>query len=544
MTRRELGAILVPMAVPGWIPQIVKRNDTVVAQLIETQITDPANRFCGACPDQFGMYPTHLAGQILEAGTASFLSPDSTFYHQRELAARLKLAARWLERNQNAQGNIDFIYVNFNSPPDTAFLVHGVATAARIATVGGERELAGCMERFLRRAGSALATGGIHTPNHRWVVCAALAQLNELFPDPRFVRRIDQWLAEGIDIDGDGQYTERSTAIYNATVDRALIVMSAKLNRPELLEPVRKNLGAMLYLLHPHYEVVTEISRRQDQNHNGDMGAYWFPLRYLAVRDGSGMFAKLADHFSPTQAKLSTLVEYPELTASGPVHAALPENYQRTFPEIGVARIRRGSVSATLILTGSSRFFTLRSGDAVLNAVRLACAFFGKGQFVPRQWESLDGGWRLAQSITGDYMQPAVPPRLVAAGEWAQAKPARRRSEICRLEQRATVREQKGGFEIRMQVDGTPGVPVCIEISLGESGTLEGCTPVPGAPGCWLLTGETGVYRQGNSSLRFGPGLSLHRYIHQRGAEAKLPGESVYLTGYTPFDHTLKLQCG
>lgn len=526
-------------AFPTVDPAVMKRHDEAVERLLKVQITDPSSRWCGAYPDEFGLHHPGSAGGILERFTAAFLHPDSRFHRDSLLVERMWLAAGYLARAQNQQGNIDLLITNFNSPPDTAFVVHSVATAACLATRQGERELAAIMEPFLRKAAAGMAVGGVHTPNHRWVVCSALAQVNELFPNPAYVRRIDQWLAEGIDIDADGQFTERSTLVYNIAVDRALIVMADKLKRPELLGAVRQNLNSMLYLLHPGYEVVSEISRRQDLNQRGDIGRYWFPLRYLAVHDGNGRFAALADPFAGRYADLPALMEYPELTHPGPAHALISEDYERQFPLLGIARIRRGLTSATLILGGNSRFFTLRRGQSVINAVRFASAFFGKGQFVPQKAEQRGESYYFVQSLVGDYMQPLERPRRIGPADWVAARAERRRTEISKLEQAATVTELKNGFRLRLQAHGTNDVPVAVEVNLREGGDLEGCLPAPRVKDAWLLPAGQASYRMGEDEIRFGPGLRAHSYTQVRMAEEKLPGPSVYLTAYTPFDHTL-----
>jgi hypothetical protein len=62
------------------------------------------------------------------------------------------------------------------------------------------------------------------------------------FPDVAARDYVDSILAETIDINDDGEFTERSTGIYNAVCDRGLRFMADNLNRPGLLDDVRKNL--------------------------------------------------------------------------------------------------------------------------------------------------------------------------------------------------------------------------------------------------------------------------------------------------------------
>jgi hypothetical protein len=527
--------------VPEIPPSVVERNDAAVERYLRSQVTEPG-RWRGSVPDQYLMHHAGTAGGLIETLTAALVCPKSKHYMQNELVERIRLAARFLEGSQSTEGNIDLLSTNFNSPPDTGFVVHSVGTAGAIARRYGAEEVLRVLRGFLTAAGRGMAAGGIHTANHRWVVSSALAQVNELFPNPGHEQRINQWLAEGVDIDDDGQYIERSTVTYNTVCDRAFIVLAAKLKRPELLNPVRRNLRAMIYLLHPDGEVVTEVSRRQDQFTRGTMAGYWFPLQYLAFHDGERQFATLARDLGAEHARLSVLLEYPELAGALPQPAPLPDDYEKMFPLAGLARVRRGAMDATLMLSGNSRFFSGRKGSAVIESVRFATSFFGKGQFVPEATMKQNDGYILRQSLEAPYYQPLLPSQKVTAKNWATMREKRRKSQVCRLEQSATVTERVGGFDVRFESRGTDGVPLAIEITLREGGELRGCRPAPRVEGAWILAQGQASYRVGGTELRFGPGGAPHLLTQLRGAEARLPGVSVYVTGYTPFDGTMRFE--
>ena len=181
--------------------------------------------------------------------------------------------------------------------------------------------------------------------------------------------------------------------------------------------------------------------------------------------------------------------------------------------------------------------FTFRYGDAVLEGVRFATSFFGKGQFIPDAAAREGNSYLLRQSLEAPYYQPlarAIPPHA-----WGTTRPERPRSEVNRLEQSATISEVPNGCRLRVQATGTPGVPLAIEIACREGGQIEGCRPIEGSPGSYLLDHGMGIYRSGRHAIRFGPGGAPHRYVQLRGAEPRLSGLTVYITGITPFDQTL-----
>lgn len=550
VTRREVLSALALAAHPvsaadnDFDADLVKRHDTAIDYYFANQVTQRGSRWHGALPDAYGLHAPGTAFGMMEVLTAGWLCPQSRHHKSGDVLERMKMAAAFAGRSMSSEGNIYLPITNFNSPPDSAFAARGAAQTALMARRAKAKEISDIIEPLLKRMADAISVGGIHTPNHRWVVCAALAQAHEIFPEPAYLKRIDQWLAEGIDLDPDGQWSERSTGGYNAICNSAFVAMADKLKRPELLEPVRRNLEAMLYLMHPNGEVVTEFSRRQDANTRGTMAGYWFSAQYLAVKDKNPRMGTLAKQLWPVAASLSTLMAWPELNKRDMATDPLPDNYEHTLTHNKLFRVRRGQTSMTLSTEGRDRFFMLRRGELVINAVRFATAFFGKAQFIPTKGDRIGKGWTLTQDLDGPYFQPFDPVRKIDADSWDETQPLRPRTQIARLTQSAVVSELPNGFRVRVQASGTDNVPLAIEINLREGTQFDGAEPVKDLKDAWLMTQPTLVCRAGTDSIVITGGGCEHKYTQVRGAQPKLDGPSLYVTGYTPFDRTIDFLVG
>jgi hypothetical protein len=418
----------------------------------------------------------------------------------------------------------------------------------KLANVKGSETTLELLKTFLKNAGEALTVGGIHTPNHRWVVSAALTKLNELFPDPRYVNRIEQWLAEHIDIDADGQYNEKSTNSYSPIVNRSLIIIAKGLNKPELLEPVRKNLMMTFYYVHPNGEVVTEASNRQDKGTIGNMAKYYYCYRYMALLDNNGEMAAMCRLIENTSTKnqlagyLDYFLEDPNLWKELPASKALPTNYAKAFPYSGVVRIRRENWDAT-ILSNNASWLTFHKGNAILQAMRVAASFFGKGQFDSVKIEQQGNVWVLQKSLEGPYYQPIAKEQIVADGDWDKMPRANRpQSEIQKMETIVKISEVNNGLQIDIDMSGTEGVPVSFELIFRAGGTFSGVTKHPKKDNAYLLTSESGSYTVNTDTIQFSPGKAEHKGSQLRGALPAMDAPTVYLTGFTPFKHTITLK--
>ncbi|MCF0063591.1 twin-arginine translocation signal domain-containing protein [Dyadobacter chenwenxiniae] len=534
--------------VPEWLEALVKQNDIGVEAIKKLQIKETANPAYGGLMDAFEVVNPHTTSALIQAGANAISSPGSRFFRSNELLADMNLATLYLVKTQHEDGTIDLLSTNFHSTPDTGFLVKRLVTAYTLIqkseTSGGDKMLTN-LKTFLIRGGNALSVGGIHTPNHRWVVCAALAKLNSLWPDPKYVARAEQWLGEHIDIDQDGQYNEKSTFIYSSLTDRLLITIASGFNKPELLDSVRKNLDMTMFYVHPNGEIVTDASGRQDKALVGTLENYYYPYRYLALKDQNGAYAAMCQMIEKTAGlKIGGFLDYylsdQTLWKELPAPKPLPVNYVKTFPNSGLVRIRRGNWDSTLIANNPS-WLTFMKGNAVLQGVRLASSFFGKGQFQSEKLDEKGKTWELAQTLDGPYFQPYPKDFISKDGDWEKMpRLFRPVSEVQNLETRILISETENGMQIDIQTIGTERVPLAVELIFRPGGTFTGLTRIENTKDSWLLKEGTGSYSFNGDTISFGPGIGLHKNIALRGALPPVEAPTVFLTGFTPFKHTIR----
>jgi hypothetical protein len=538
---------------------LVHYNDKHIRDLLSRQIKDEDSAFFGAVPDNLGIYHPGGAASLIYHLLAGYFIRESEYYGDATLIGPCIKAAEYLADVQYDDGTFDLLTTNFNSPPDTAFIMEPVCVVQSVIRKTEDAlhpqllMLEKILESITMKAGECLVTGGIHTPNHRWVVCRALARIHSLYPDERYIERIDQWLAEGIDIDPDGQYTEKSTGIYSIVVDDSFIAIARLLDRPELNEPVRKNLEMSWYYVHPSGEIVTGASGRQDRGSMINISAYYFLYRSMAIRDANTFFGAVArfieqvndrqdNHInSRLTSKLLSFIDEPELRGDLPVPATLPEVYTEKFIHSNVVRYRKGLTSAT-VFSDNHNIFSLQKWDAILDGVRMCSAFFGKGQFKSESLEFEGEDVILKSELKGRYMQPLTEDDIPGDGDWHKLD--RDKRELTGWKHYYTtvrISQNNGAFLLSISITGTERVPLSVELGFRKGGKLSGVKRVPGIEDAWFLTEGYGEYRVGDQCIRFGPGKKAHGWTQLRGAEPKLPMQSVYITGYSPIEYTLEI---
>jgi hypothetical protein len=372
----------IPLTLANLLPYLEHLVDKWACQ----QITDPAHPDYGALiSPEYGITWGQLAAGFVTRVAYRFLGALALgdvwrIDAARALLPRALIAADSMIRAQRSSGLLDLVTVNYDSSPDTGFTVQQLCTVIELGRTRAPDDavwvaLLGKIEQFIRRAAPGMMVGGFHTPNHRWVIASVLAQAARLFPDLDVRRTVDAYLAEGVDIDAEGFFIERSVGVYDAVNNRSLLLIAENYGWPAAFDAVERNLALDLRLLHADGTAETGLSRRQDYG-TREVALGLAPCYLLS--DGmrpNPLFSRAAqwlwDAASTPPGHLEWLL-YPLLkygdpmpADAAPVRALLPDDFVQHFTANGIHRVRRGLLSASFF-RDATRLLSFTFGAAEL----------------------------------------------------------------------------------------------------------------------------------------------------------------------------------
>jgi len=314
-------------------------------------------------------------------------------------------ALAFIRRRQDREGRLEFL--GAYSENEVGFPMSGLAESYRrlMQLEHTSLSLPGVcadLKDFLLRGAEAVLKGSAATANHRWAAaCAPLAAVHSLWPDPRYLAKIEDYLSDGIDCNKDGCWYEERSPNYNMVANMGLMIMSDYLDRPELLQTVVRNLRFVLHCIQPNGEADSSFSHRQDRGKSGCLPAVYGVARRGAQVSGDGQLTSLA-HAVWRQSKRNLHLmplpfELDRHPAPMPEKSEMPTSYERHFALSSLVRVRDGECSLTLAADPGGHFYDtvrdqwggpkrsedwihLQCGDLVIESIHLAGASMGSIQ--------------------------------------------------------------------------------------------------------------------------------------------------------------------
>ncbi|MFB9330983.1 hypothetical protein ACFFSY_34015 [Paenibacillus aurantiacus] len=553
----------------------MKNTDPAIKALEEEWARLSTIRYADAESYWFGSFNPAISFDIanfLHVSVPLYIHPHSGLHRNAELLERIQEQIAYLLRLQQPSGCISLINCNIDSPPDTAFAVHSAALCYRAAANAQLPELSGVVQglrQFLQGTLPCLLTGGIHTPNHRWVICGALALLYEIFGGEALKKRAFKYFSEGFDMNESGEWTERSNAIYNPICDLFLYHAGRVFHYEDAFEPIRQNLAMMRYMLHPDGAVVTEYSSRQDRGEilmlNED---YYIVCTLMAHMDGDPQFAALAglakSGADGTGKSVLYSLVFPDGMEGETDAGELPERYTimlnegararvsgviphvRNAPHSGapIVRHRDGKLSLT-IMTGQENFLYLQYGRVRIVGVKLSLGWFGiAGVPFSELRRITESRYELSLYLEGAYRGPLDGRLAAPAGGVFADMPNEQREKTHVTALPVVVGVEWSGQEvvIDVRVDAVPNLFAQLIFACDRQAELAGDT-VAAAPNAQLFKGGVARLRQGRDIVEITPGAGEHDFITLRNDHLPADAQHVISNFVTPLNRRITIRC-
>ena len=541
-----------------YMAHLLKGAEYRTRQFMGSQVKNPASlQYGGIKGDIWEAKPTIYA---LASALAVYFHEDSCFYKSKELYQAVGLALDFIARTQREDGSFDYPSCNFKSAADTSFCFKRLIAAYRLLVKYGnpaDEAITVLKEKYLtimHKALDAIREGGFHTPNHRWGITAALLQGSNLFATEKefaagLKNRAEQYLAEGIDGDEDGEYAERSTGNYNAVVNNAMMAMYQETGNEAFLGYVERNLSMMLTYMDPDDTIFTQNSTRQDQGKLEYADKYFYQYLYMCSRERNPAFDGAAHKIIKDNMErgdlapdcLHIVMNHDEMMGYHFEEYGFLEEYRKFFRHAGVLRVRKPSYTYT-VLNGKSAFLYFKSKGTTL-CVKIGESCCDIRNFIPQTIEELPDGCRLEAEAQSWYYLP-FKEKQDTSDWWKMDQSKREKLISSRLKTTLEIREKEQGLELNLKAEGLDRLPLRLEICIPAGVSIEhpAFALEAGAGESMILKDGYLEIHDGLTTVEIGPGFGEHSFKgHYSGEEINSAGYTVYANGYTPLEKHFSL---
>jgi len=562
--------------------KILKGTEREIKWVLNYQITDKCSSNFGAVINQnTGYCSAREAGKYFDVLISVYYNQDSIYYQEEEILQRANNILNYLIKIQNANGTLDLKDSNYNSAPGTAFNIQVVARTYRLIVkynfeTNMENKVKNNLYNFIKKSGEGIYNGGFHTPNHRWVIAAALALIYQITDKIKYKNMAKRYLKEGIDINEDGEYTERSAGGYDAVVDKSLLIITEELDKPDLMNYIIKNLNYIIKLIQPDNSIYTGNSKRYDSNIRRKLNLYYEIFLLMAYKTREPVYSYIVDDiYSSTNIMdedknknlLALFMLKEGLKKYEPKNTSkYPQNFEMWFKKTGLIRIRRNDTSVS-ITQNNSAFLEYQKGKTRM-AVKMCSSFFSRGQFKAQKIKKTNNGYRLLFEVKYGYIRPFKKNESntgkwhkMKHGDWQSIKKFNTRelmpdweeinhgkrdiTNIQKVKFVIDIYEKNGNLELHMHSQGVEGVLYKLEFILDSGGILE--TPgtfYKSSSGDSIIIKEGYcIYKNKLDKIKFGPGFASHVFAdNMRGSDSQSEqGFTVYFTGETPLNRKIEV---
>ena len=498
----------------------------------------------GGFYDEKGIVQPKYALYRVTTAIAAYCNQKSVFYQDLAVYTMIREGLAYVLRWQHDNGLFDFVTCNFLSTPDTAFCIKRILPVLTYLdnhrTTREEEEIYQALFTIVRQGAAGLLEGGFHTPNHRWAIASMLMECGKLFDDPAMVNRADEYLAEGIDCNEDGEYAEKSAGNYNRVNNDAMISLGHTTKNKQYFEYAARNLRMMLTYIESDGNIFTGNSTRWDNGLKIYPTDYYMEYLEIGILLEIPEFLDMANYIfclveekgmkAPDQ--LIHYMNHPQWVELEHEGVWKQPEFHRFYQESGIARVHKPGFTYTVMKDKTC--FLHMSTKTMEIQLKLGGGYFEHRAFAAELMEQRDdNSFHLEQIMKGWYYLP-FKEKQDTSDWWKMDNEKREKVLGPDLRLQADVKEIEDGVEIHLNVTGVKKAPFRIEAAVTGASFIRGSQfDLKTEPGRTMILKEgQAAFVNDLECLKIGP------------EAASAYAFTLYFTDYTEFDHTFQIRVG